>query len=187
MRINPARSTRLSTVAAALAILASATACGGGGNSHTAAQAANDVAARQATGQDVSSGDIDSCTLLTDAQVSDLAGKALKHDGSGGGPLGCGYSEDGNSMSEFTVRGFTGSGSARDNKGDMGAEVQIADLAGVGDDAITASTEGTVNFFIAHKGSRYVELVTTFLDVKPGSPEFTKATQLANTALANIK
>jgi hypothetical protein len=35
-------------------------------------------------------------------------------------------------MAEFTVRGFTGSGTARDNKGDMGADSQIADLPGVG-------------------------------------------------------
>src|SRR5262245_10294007 len=185
MRRNPARLTRVSTIAVALAILASATACGSG-NSHNTAKA-NDIAAKQATGQDVTSGDIDSCTLLTDAQVSDLAGKPMKHDVSGSGPLGCGYSEDGNSMAEFIVRGFTGSGSAGDNKGDMSADVQIADLPGVGDDAITASTEGSVNFFIAHKGSKYVELVTTFLDVTPGSPEFAKAKNLANTALANIK
>lgn len=35
-------------------------------------------------------------------------------------------------MAEFTVRGFTGSGTARENEGDTGADVQIADLPGVG-------------------------------------------------------
>ena len=89
-------------------------------------------------------------------------------------------------MAEFVVRGFTGSGSARDNKGDMSADAEIADLPRVGDDAITASTEGSVNFFIAHQGSKYVEMVTTFLDITPGSPEFAKAKHLANAALANI-
>jgi hypothetical protein len=56
---------------------------------------------------------VDNCSLVTDAEASSLAGKDLKHDEDG--PLGCPYVRPGQSMGQFIVRAFQGTGAAKDN------------------------------------------------------------------------
>jgi hypothetical protein len=183
MRFTPAKTTRLATTVAAMAILASA--CGGGGGNGSADNAV-DQALAEATGVQASSTELDSCTLVTDAEVSEFAGTPLVHSVEGGEFLGCGFSEDGMSMADLTVRGFTGEGSARDNAAEFSDNVIITDVAGVGDDAVAVTLDDNVNFLVAHQDGNYVELVMTFLDVPPGSPAFEDAKELANTALGRM-
>lgn len=169
--------TRRWAVALAVAAMATLGACGGDGGSGS-----------DAVDEALEGGgtlEVDNCTLLTNEEVSSLAGFAL--ESSGDSPMGCAYPQPGEVMGEFSIRSYRGSGDATAAAAELAPSLQVIPLSGVGDDAVALSdSDGSVNFLIARKGDLFVELVMTFLDVTPESPSLDQAGQLASTALGRL-
>lgn len=135
---------------------------------------------------DSETADIDNCSLVTDAEASSLAGEELKHEEDS--PLGCPYIKPGGAMSLFTVRAFRGKGAAKDNFGEHSSDTVVHEIKGVGDSAAVLARDEHVNFVIVQKGSRYVQLVTTFVDdIDLGSAKLTEAQNLAVKAIDRMK
>jgi hypothetical protein len=128
--------------------------------------------------------DIDNCTLLTDAEVSSLAGYDL--EATEDGPLGCAWVVPGEVVGDFSIRSFRSEQSAAEHGAELGPSAEMIELDGIGDDAVALSVGGSVNFLVARDGDAFVELVMTFLDVTPDSPELERAGELANTALGRL-
>jgi hypothetical protein len=142
-----------------------------------------DSAGKAVTGTEAAH--VDNCSLVTDAEASSLAGKDLKHDEDG--PLGCPFVQPGQSMGQFIVRAFNGTGAAKDNFGEHSADTTVHEIKGVGDSAAVLAREEHVNFLIVQKGNRYVQFVTTFLsDMNLDSPQLKQAEELALKALDRI-
>lgn len=129
---------------------------------------------------------VDNCALLTDAEVSELAGKDLVVDEDT--PLGCGWVIPGESMHQFGVRSLRGGGDSA-----AAAEVlvidpqQIIDLEGVGDDAVAVLAHGEViDWVIARQGNLFVVLNTTFLLLHATPEDLERSGRLAATALGRL-
>jgi hypothetical protein len=129
--------------------------------------------------------EVDNCTLLTDEEVSALAGKELT--ASEDSPLGCAYVEAGKVVGEFSIRSSRRDGDAAAAAAILAPTLEVIRMDGIGDDAVAlADSDGSVNFIIARKGDLFVELVMTFLDVTSDSPALQQAGQLASTALDRL-
>lgn len=130
--------------------------------------------------------DVDNCSLLTDQEVSALAGEELvvAEDT----PLGCGWVIPGEPMHQFGVQSYRGDGDSSaaamvlvDNP------EQIIDLDGVGDDAVAVSTYGEViNWVIARKGNLFVVINQGFLGLEPTPSDLDRSGELAATALGRL-
>jgi hypothetical protein len=128
--------------------------------------------------------DVDDCTLLTNEEVSAFAGTEL--EATEDGPLGCAYVVPGEVVGDFSIRSYRGDGDAAAAGADLVPTADLIDLDGVGDDAVALDVDGSVNFVVARQGDMFVELVMTFLDVTPDSPELDAAAELAATALDRL-
>lgn len=128
--------------------------------------------------------DVDNCTLLTNEEVSTLAGKELESDLDSA--LGCAWVVPGEVVGDFTLDSFRSGTSAADYGAALAPSAEITSLDGVGDDAVALAVDGSVNFVVAKQGDLGVVLVTTFLDVTPGSPSLEAAGELAMTALGRL-
>lgn len=169
------RCLQYSIVAAAVgALVAGASGCGGGSKQSAGTAPAAEVLS------------VDNCSLVTDDEASRLVGREVTHQEDS--PLGCPFVRPGESMGLFTVRAFAGTGPAKDQFGSHSADTAVHEVGGVGDSAAVLAREEHVNFLIVQKGSRYVQLVTTFVDdLNLGSPKLRQAQELALTALGRIK
>ncbi|MCZ7537075.1 MAG: hypothetical protein M5T61_15010 [Acidimicrobiia bacterium] len=172
----------MATAAVAVAVAIGGAACGGGdsddgggGGSSDAVIGADDV--------DVEL-DVDNCTLLTDAEVSALAGETL--EATGDTPLGCGWVVPDETIADFTLNSFRSGDSVQDRAADLAPSAEVLEMDGVGDAAVALAVDGSVNFVVAKQGDLGVVLVTTFLDITPDSPELEAAGEIARTALANL-
>jgi hypothetical protein len=129
--------------------------------------------------------DVDNCTLLTNAEVSDFAGKQLSAGEDS--PLGCPYTAAGEVVADFSIRSYRQGGDAAAAAATLAPTLRVIELTSIGDEAVAlADSDDSVNFLIARKGNLFVELVMTFLDVTPDSPALQKAGQLASTALGRL-
>lgn len=128
--------------------------------------------------------DVDSCTLLTNEEVSAFAGYEL--EATEDGPLGCAFVEPGEVVGDLTVHSYRGSGDAAAEGAEIVPGAEIINLDGIGDDAVALNVGGSVNFLVARQGDLFVVLVTTFLGVTPDSVELDGAAQLASTALGRL-
>jgi hypothetical protein len=129
--------------------------------------------------------EVDSCTLLTDEEVSAFAGMELSAGEDS--PLGCGYVVPGETVADFSIRSYRGDGDAASAAVALAPSLQVIMMSGIGDDAVAlADADGSVNFLIARQGDLFVELVMTFLDVTPDSPALDHAGELASTALGRL-
>jgi hypothetical protein len=128
---------------------------------------------------------VDNCTLLTDEEVSAFAGDDLRH--SEDSPIGCAYTEPGETLGMFSIRSYRTDGDATAAAQALAPSLRVIPLSGVGEDAVAlADSDDSVNFVIARSGDLFVELVMTFLDVTPESSSLQKAGQLASTALGRL-
>jgi hypothetical protein len=160
-------------------------ACGGDNNqsSDAADDAAEDVIEEVTNGE---TPEVDSCTLITSEEASEAAGEEL--EASEDNPLGCPFTVPGETLAEFTIRGYRGSGDAMAAGEELVPDAaQVISVDGVGDDAIIISSNAeVVDFIIARDGDLFVLMNTTFLLVEPGTPEADKLTQLAALALERL-
>ncbi len=128
---------------------------------------------------------VDNCTLLTNEEVSALAGKELA--ATEDGPLGCAYVESGEVVADFSIRSYRQDGDAAAAAAKLAPSLKVTPMNGIGDEAVALSdSDGSVNFLIARKGNLFVELVMTFLDVEADTPSLQQAGQLASTALGRL-
>lgn len=173
----------LPPVAVAALALALATGCGGdppGGG------AGNGGGGPELAPGELEAMDFDNCSLLTDDEVSELAGEELVVDEDT--PLGCGWVVPGEIIHQFGIQAYQGGGdSATAASVLVNDPEQVIDLDGIGDDAVAVSTYGEViNWVIARKGNRFVVINQGFvgLEVTPG--ELQRSGELATTALARL-
>ena len=128
---------------------------------------------------------VDNCKLVTKEEVSALAGKGL--EAGEDGPLGCPFTEPGEMLGLFSIRSYKQGGDAKAAAAKLAPTLEVIKLDGVGDDAVAlADSDGSVNFIIARKGDKFVELVMTFLDITKDSASLKKASTLASTALGRL-
>jgi hypothetical protein len=128
---------------------------------------------------------VDNCKLVTKEEASALAGKAL--EAGEDGLLGCPYTEPGETLALFSIRSYTQGGDAKAAGAKLAPTLEVIKLDGVGDDAVAlADGDGSVNFIIARKGNRFVELVMTFLDITKDPASLKPASTLASTALGRL-
>ncbi len=161
------------------ALVGLTTACGG--DDDDATDAGNDTVDEVLDEEGL---DVDSCTLLTNEEVSAFAGYDL--EATEDGPLGCAFVEPGEVVGDLTVHSYRGSGDSTSEGTELVPSAALINLDGVGDDAVALNVDGSVNFLVARQGDLFVVLVTTFLDVTPDSPELDGAAQLASTALGRL-
>lgn len=175
----------LGAVVIACALVVAGTACGGGSSGSKSANSSSGKSTETTSGGSVQteSLDVNNCTLLTDAEVSTL-GEQL-HVGEDSA-LGCGWSPQGQSMADFSIRSFQSGSSVQAYGKKLAPDAQQIPLEGVGDEAVGLAADGNVNFLVARKGKLFVEMVMTFLDVAPGSDNLTRAEGLANKALGRL-
>lgn len=129
--------------------------------------------------------DVDDCTLLTDEEVSSLAGTALL--ATEDSFLGCGYVGEGEVVADFSIRSYSAAGaSAAELGAELAPSANVIPLDGVGDEAVALEVDGSVNFLLARSDDLVVEMVMTFLDVTPDSPELERASELAVLALGRL-
>jgi hypothetical protein len=128
---------------------------------------------------------VDNCKLVTNDEVTALAGKALQADEDG--PLGCPFTEPGETLGLFSIRSYKQGGDAAAAATKLAPTLKVIKLAGVGDDAVAlADGDDSVNFIIARKGNLFVELVMTFLDITSDPASLKPASDLASTALGRL-
>jgi hypothetical protein len=159
----------------AMSVVAALSGCGGGNGSTNGGGSSNGDGPL----------DVDNCTLLTDDEVSALAGEELA--ATEDSPLGCAYVVPGEIVGDFSIRSYRRDGDAAAVAAELAPALEVIQLEGIGDDAVAlADSDGSVNFLIARNGDLFVELVMTFLDVTPDSPSLQQAGQLASTALDRL-
>ncbi len=177
------RSVAIAAVVATIGL--GAAACGGDDADDDSGAGSDSTADAVDGGGDLDTGlDVDNCTLLTDAEVSALAGEAL--EATGDSPLGCGWVVPDETIADFTLNTFRSADSVEDRAADLAPSAEVVEMEGVGDSAVALVVDGSVNFLVAKQGDLGVVLVTTFLDVTPDSPELEAAGAIARTALANL-
>jgi hypothetical protein len=127
---------------------------------------------------------VDNCTLVTDEEVSTLAGDELVAGEDS--PLGCPFTAPGESVADVRVVGAVAEGGAQavaERAFPNAAEIIPVD---VGDDtvAVTDPSGGAIASIITASGDRVVELSVIFIDVPPDDPaRIEEAATLAVTAL----
>lgn len=130
------------------------------------------------------SGEVDSCTLLSNEEVSALAGYELAADEDS--PLGCPYIAPGENVADVRVVAVISEGGAM-----AVAERGFPDAAeimpvSVGEDtvAVTDPAGDAIASIVTASGDRVVELSVIFIDVPPDDPtRIEEAANLAVTAL----
>lgn len=181
---------RLAMTAAVVVLVGGAGACGGdddddqvGGDSteETVDDGGGDGSGEDAADEDLQ---VDNCTLLTNEEVSGLAGAEL--EASEDSMLGCAWVVPGEVVADFTLDSFRSDQSALDHGAELAPSAEVIELDGVGDEAVALAVDGSVNFIVAKQGDLGVVLVTTFLDVTPDSPALDAAGELAVTALGRL-
>lgn len=96
------------------------------------------------------------------------------------------YVAPGSTLGEFSIRSYR-QGDAAAAGAKLAPSLEIVPLAGVDDEAVALATaEGSVNFVIARKGDRYVELALASLHVTKEPAVLQRAAQLASAALARL-
>lgn len=128
--------------------------------------------------------DVDNCALLTDEEVSALAGEELESDLDSA--LGCAWVVPGEVVGDFTLDSFRSATSAAEYGAELAPSADVIPMDGVGDEAVALAVDGSVNFVVAKQGDLGIVLVTTFLDVTPDSPSLEAAGELAVTALGRL-
>ncbi|MBI2169177.1 MAG: hypothetical protein HYU28_06695 [Actinobacteria bacterium] len=164
-----------------------AAACGDGDDSSEAVDKAIDEALDEAE-EELGDGeelDVDDCTLLTNEEVSDLAGTDLASTEDSF--LGCGWAEEGEVVADFSIRSFRSDAGVAEYSKELAPDAKLVEIAGVGEEAAgLVGTDDEVNFLVARDGDLFVEMVMTFLDVPPDSENFEKAKELAKKALERL-
>ena len=172
------------------------TACGGDDNDNGASgDKAGDEASQDAGGESTDDAtadetadeslDVDNCSLLTSEEVSRLSDEPLTSPEDG--LLGCGWNFEGESIDSFSIRSFREDTTAAAHAKELAPNNDVIPIDGVGDEALGLARDGNVNFLVARDGKLFVEMVMTFLDVPPDSPNFETAKELAITALERLK
>lgn len=127
---------------------------------------------------------VDNCALLTDEEVTELAGHELVAGEDS--PLGCPFIAPGESVADVRVVGVTAAGGAQAvTEQAFPNAAEIIPVA-VGDDtvAVTDPSGGAIASIITASGDRVVELSVIFIDVPPDDPaRIEDAATLAVTAL----
>ncbi len=179
---------RLAMTAAVVVLIGGAGACGGDDDDQGGGDSTEETVGNGGGGSDEDAADedldVDSCTLLTNEEVSGLAGEEL--EASEDSLLGCAWVVPGEVVADFTLDSFRSDQSARDRGAELAPSAEVIELDGVGDEAVALAVDGSVNFIVAKQGDLGVVLVTTFLDVTPDSPALGAAGELAVTALGRL-
>jgi hypothetical protein len=130
--------------------------------------------------------EVDSCSLITDEEASEMAGEEL--EAAEDSPLGCPYVVPGEVIGEFSIRGYVGSGDSSAAASDLvPSAVEVLQVPGIGDDAVVISSNGeVVDFIIARQGDRFIVMNTTFLFLEPETEDADRATTLAGVALQRL-
>jgi hypothetical protein len=127
----------------------------------------------------------DQCTLLTDEEVSTLAGHELVAAG-GDSFLGCAYAPPDEIVGDVVVNAGYGDGDAQAVAAEGWPNAAQVIPVDVGDDTVAVTSpedDGVVSVITASDG-RFVQLVVTFLFIEPTDTEqIEAAAQLAVTAL----
>lgn len=180
---------KLRVLCVAVIVVVASAGCGGGDSDResggaSGAQAEVDESVGSDDDLDEVELDVDNCTLLTDEEVSALAGKELESDLDSA--LGCAWVVPGEVVGDFTLDSFRSATSAADYGAALVPSADVIPIDGVGDEAVALAVDGSVNFVVAKQGDLGVVLVTTFLDVTPDSPSLEAAGDLAATALGRL-
>jgi len=161
--------------------------CGGEGEDSTdGAGGSGDTTEATSDETTVEELEVDSCALITNEEASEAAGEEL--EASEDNPLGCPFTVPGETLAEFTIRGYRGSGDAVAAGEELVPEAaQVVTVDGVGDDAIIISSNAeVVDFIIARQGDLFILMNTTFLLVESETPEADRLTELAGLALERL-
>lgn len=122
----------------------------------------------------------DNCALVTADEAAALVGEPV------GTPddsvLGCGWTPEGETLAHLIVNTLDDPRSPAEIMSEdwQGTDVEVED---VGDGAAyNVSADGTVTAFAARRGGRTVLLVTTFIGIEEGTPEFDTLVATARSA-----
>jgi hypothetical protein len=146
--------------------------------------AADNAVEDAAEGEDGDDTGTDNCALVTEEEAVALVGEPV------GTPddsvLGCGWTPEGETLAHLIVNTLDDPRSPAEIMSEdwQGTDVEVDD---VGDGAAyNVSADGTVTAFAARRGGRTVLLVTTFIGIEEGTPEFDTLAATARSAAERL-